>query len=128
MAQVRNPQDDVNLCWTILVQRDMSVSEFHSTGGRLRTKARIRFKKRERVQRQAGERIRETISGDQRRILALSIQEYSADEIARELALPPEYVAHFMSGIVERLTHDGIIPSTDWRHVIEWAKEEGVLE
>lgn len=79
------------------------------------------------MQRQAGERISETMSADQRRILALSVEQYEADEIARELALPPEYVRHFMTGLVQRLSHDGLIPSPDWRNVIKWAQEEGLL-
>lgn len=93
----------------------------------MRTKARIRYRKHERVQRQAGERIRETLSADQRRILALSLEGYEPVEIARELALPLEYVNHFMTGLVQRLTHDGLIPSPDWRNVIKWAQDEGLL-
>jgi len=93
----------------------------------LRTKARIRHRKLERIQRHAGDRIKETLSGDQRRILSLSVQEYEPTEIARELALPIEYVNSFMSGLVQRLSHEGLIPSPDWRNAILWAREEGVI-
>ena len=77
--------------------------------------------------RQANERIRETLSADQRRILALSQEGYERGEIARELALPPSYVAAFMTGLLQRLTHDGLIPSPDWPSVLKWAEGEGVL-
>jgi DNA-binding NarL/FixJ family response regulator len=93
----------------------------------LRTKARTRYKKQERIQRQANERILETLSADQRRILALSQQGYEAGEIARELALTPEYVSHFMTGLTQRLTHEHLIPSPDWRNVLAWAIDAGVL-
>ena len=93
----------------------------------MRTKARIRHKKQERLQRQANERIKETLSADQRRILALSQAEYAPGEIARELALTPEYVSHFMTGLVQRLTHEGLIPSPEWRNVLQWAAEENLL-
>ena len=93
----------------------------------MRTKARIRYRKQERIQRQAGERIKETLSGDQRRILALSVDEYEPTEIARELALPQEYVVHFMTGLVQRLSHEGLIPSPEWRNAIAWARDEGLL-
>lgn len=93
----------------------------------MRTKARIRYKKQERVQRQANDRISETLSADQRRILALSQEGYQPGEIARELALAPEYVNHFMSGLVQRLTHDGLIPSPEWRNVLLWAIEAEIL-
>ena len=93
----------------------------------MRTKARIRHRKQERIQRQAGDRIKETLSGDQRRILALDVDEYEPTEIARELALPEEYVINFMTGLVQRLSHEGLIPSPDWRNVIKWAQQEGVL-
>ena len=93
----------------------------------MRTKARIRHRKLERVQRQANERIRETLSADQRHILALSQNGYEVGEIARELALPPAYVASFMTGLLQRLTHDGLIPSPDWSNVLKWAEAEGVL-
>ena len=52
---------------------------------------------------------------------------YENGEIARELALAPEYVAHFTSGLVQRLTHDGLIPSPEWRNVLKWVQEEGIL-
>ena len=91
------------------------------------TKARIRNKKHERIHRQANERIQQTLTGDQRRILALSLAGYEAGEIARELALTPEYVAHFTSGLVQRLTHDGLIPSPEWRNALKWVEEEGIL-
>jgi DNA-binding NarL/FixJ family response regulator len=93
----------------------------------LRTKARIRYKKQERIQRQANDRILETLNSDQRRILALSQEGYEVTEIARELALTPQYVAHFTSGLVQRLTHDGLIPSPEWRNVLKWATTVGVL-
>jgi DNA-binding NarL/FixJ family response regulator len=93
----------------------------------LRTKARIRYKKQTRIQRQAGERIAETLSGDQRRVLALSVEGYEPTEIARELALPDEYVVHFMTGLVQRLSHEGLIPSPEWRNAVKWAQEEGLL-
>ncbi len=94
----------------------------------MRTKARIRHRKMERVVRQASERIRETLSADQRRILALSQDGYERGEIARELALPEAYVTSFMVGLLQRLTHDGLIPSPDWRSVLNWAEDEGVLQ
>ena len=93
----------------------------------MRTKARIRHRKMERVQRQANGRIRETLSADQRQILALSQAGYEAGEIARELALPAPYVTTFMTGLLQRLTHDGLIPSPEWRNVLKWAESEGVL-
>jgi len=93
----------------------------------LRTKARIRGRKLERIHRQAGERIKGTLSGDQRRILALSVEEYEPTEISRELALPEEYVVHFMTGLVQRLSHEGLIPSPEWRNAIKWAQDEGLL-
>jgi hypothetical protein len=90
----------------------------------LRTKARIQHRKHERIQRQANERIISTLSADQRRILALSQEGYEPGEIARELALPPEYVSHFMTGLVQRLTHEGLIPSPEWDNALHWAKAE----
>jgi hypothetical protein len=67
------------------------------------------------------------LSADQRRVLALSVEGYEPGEIARELALPQEYVYHFMTGLVQRLTHDGVIPSPDWGNVLKWARSEGLL-
>lgn len=93
----------------------------------MRTKARIRYKKQERIQRQANERIQQTLSADQRRILALSQEGYEPNEIARELALPPEYVGHFMSGLVQRLNHEGLIASPEWRNALRWAGTEGLI-
>jgi len=93
----------------------------------MRTKARIRHKKQERLQRQASERIRETLSADQRRVLSLSQEGYDPGEIARELALTPEYVVHFMTGLVQRLTSEGLIPSPEWRNALRWAAEVGLL-
>lgn len=93
----------------------------------MRTKARIRHKKQERIQRQANDRIIETLSADQRRILTLAQEEYSPTEIARELALDPEYVTHFMTGLVQRLTHEHLIPSPEWRNALLWAIEAGLL-
>lgn len=93
----------------------------------MRTKARVRFKKQERIQRQASERIVHTMSGDQRRVMELSVAGYQPGEIARELALSQEYVVHFMTGLVQRLTHDNLIPSPDWRNVLRWAAEEEII-
>lgn len=93
----------------------------------MRTKARIRYRRQERVQRQANGRISMTLNSDQRRILKLSQEGYAANEIARELALTPHYVSHFMNGLVQRLTHGGLIPSPDWRNVLKWADAEGLL-
>ena len=93
----------------------------------MRTKARIRYKKQERIQRQANERILETLSADHRRILALSQQGFEPTVIARELALTLEYVSDFMTGLVQRLTHDGLIPSPEWRNVLKWAAEADLL-
>ena len=93
----------------------------------MRTKARIRYKKQERIQRQANERICETLSADQRRILTLAHEGYAPNEIARELALETEYVTHFMTGLIQRLTHEGLIPSPEWRNVLRWAVEERLL-
>ena len=91
------------------------------------TKARIRYKKQIRVQRQANARVRETLNADQRKILILSKEGYETTEIARELALPTDYVYHFMSGLVQKLSHDGLIPSPDWRNVLRWAENETVF-
>jgi len=93
----------------------------------LRTRAIVRHRKQERILRQSNDRILETLSGDQRRILALSRDGYLPGEIARELALSPEYVSNFMTGLVQRLTHEGLIPSPDWRNVLLWAVGEGIL-
>jgi len=93
----------------------------------LRTKARVRYRKQERIQRQANARIIETLSGDQRRILALSQEGYTPGEIARELALAPTYVDHFMTGLVQRLTHEGLVPSPEWRNVLSWAIAQQIL-
>lgn len=93
----------------------------------MRTKARIRSKKHERVHRHATERLLQGMSADQRKIIRLAWEKYSVNEIARELALPLEYVEHFMSGLVQRLTHEGLIPSPDWRNVLKWADENGLL-
>lgn len=92
----------------------------------MRTKARIRHKKHERVQRQAAERIVEAMSADQRKVIRLAWAQYDAEEIARELALPEEYVWNFMSGLVQRLSHDGLIASPNWNNVLKWADEEGL--
>jgi DNA-binding NarL/FixJ family response regulator len=97
-------------------------------GGRLTTKARIRYKKQERIHRQANDRIQQTLTGDQRRILALSREGYEIGEIARELALRPEYVTHFTTGLVQRLTHDGLIPAPEWRNVLKWVEAENILD
>lgn len=93
----------------------------------MRTKARIRYKKHERVHRQATERLIEGMSADQRKIVRYAWEKYSPEEIARELALPLEYVEHFMTGLIQRLTHEGLIPSPDWRNVLKWADENGLL-
>jgi len=94
----------------------------------LRTKARVRFRKHERIHRQANARIISTLSADQRKVLRLSQEGYAENEIARELALPLPYVVHFMNGLVQRLTHEGLIPSPEWRCALSWAQEEGILE
>ena len=91
------------------------------------TKAIVRYRKQERIQRQANQRIADTLSGDQRRILLLSQEGYSPGEIARELALTTEYTLDFMTGLVQRLTHDGLIPSPEWGNVLHWAIQLGVL-
>lgn len=91
------------------------------------TKAIVRYRKQERIQRQANQRIADTLSGDQRRILRLSQQGYSSAEIARELALSADYTLHFMTGLVQRLTHDGLIPSPEWGNVLQWATLQGLL-
>ena len=93
----------------------------------MRTKARIRYKKQGRILRQSNDRILQTLSADQRRVLSLSQEGYQQNEIARELALPTEYVAHFMTGLVQRLTHEGVIPSPEWNNVLRWARTAGVL-
>jgi DNA-binding CsgD family transcriptional regulator len=93
----------------------------------LSTKAIVRYRKQERIQRQANQRIADTLSGDQRRILSLSQQGYSPAEIARELALNADYTLHFMTGLVQRLTHDGLIPSPEWGNVLQWATLHGLL-
>lgn len=93
----------------------------------MRTRARIRHKRQERVLRQASKRICETLSSDQRRILQLASVSYGDGEIARELALTPEYVAHFTNGLLQRLTHEQLIPSPEWRNVMKWAADEGLL-
>ena len=93
----------------------------------MRTKSRIRYKKQERIHRQSNERILETFSADHRRILALSQEGYSPEEVARELALPHEYVVHFMTGLIQRLSREGLIPSPDWRNVLKWATSESLL-
>ena len=82
---------------------------------------------RDQQPRVADERIRETLRADQRRILALSQEGYAPGEIARELALTPDYVQHFMTGLVQRLTHERLIPSPDWRNALRWAVQEGLL-
>ena len=67
------------------------------------------------------------MSSDQRRVLALSSEGYSSSEIARELALSGEYVSHFMNGLVQRLTHNGLIASPEWGNVLRWASDLGVF-
>ncbi len=91
------------------------------------TKAIVRYRKQERIHRQANQRIADTLSGDQRRILRLSQEGYSPNEIARELALSTDYTLHFMTGLVQRLTHDGLIPSPEWGNVLQWATQLGLL-
>lgn len=88
----------------------------------------MRFKKQERIQRQASERILTTLSGDQRRVLALSAEGYEPGEIARELALDADYVLTFMTGLIQRLMHDNVIPSPEWRNVLAWAASETLIE
>ena len=91
------------------------------------TKARIRYKRQERLQRQATDRIVVTLSADQRSVLSLSHTGYAPGEIARELALAPEYVTHFMRGLIQRLTQERLIPSPDWRNVLLWAEETDLI-
>ena len=93
----------------------------------MRTKARIRYRKQERILRHSNGRILETLSADQRRVLLLSKDGYEAGEIARELALPAAYVAHFMVGLTQRLTREKLIPSPDWNNALRWANREGIL-
>ena len=93
----------------------------------MRTRARIRFKKQERIQRHASNRVLHTLTWDQRKILALSAEEYTPGEIARELAMEPEYVSHFMFGMVQRLVQDRVIPSPEWRCVVDWAEQQGLI-
>ena len=69
-----------------------------------------------------------TLSGDQRRIITLSAEGYEPGEIARELALDSEYVYNFMTGLIQRLTHDCVIPSPEWRNVIAWASDEDLMD
>jgi len=94
----------------------------------LRTKARVRFKKQERNQRQAGERIIAALSGDQRRVIALSAEGYEPGEIARELALDVDYVNSFMTGLIQRLTHECVIASPEWRNVLVWASDRELID
>jgi DNA-binding CsgD family transcriptional regulator len=93
----------------------------------LSTKAIVRYRKQERIQRQANQRIADTLSGDQRRILRLSQEGYNPGEIARELALSADYTLDFMTGLVQRLTHDGLIPSPEWGNVLQWAVQLDLL-
>ena len=102
-------------------------ANFNATGDALRTKARIRYRKQERILRQSNARIQVTLSADQRRVLLLSQDGYQASEIARELALPAEYVSHFMTGLVQRLTQEKLIPSPEWNNALKWATQEGLL-
>jgi len=69
----------------------------------------------------------DTLSGDQKRVLLLSAKGYAPGEIARELALDADYVVHFMTGLIQRLTHDNVIPSPEWRNVIIWAQQSDAL-
>jgi DNA-binding NarL/FixJ family response regulator len=93
----------------------------------LRTKSRIRFKKLERVQRHASQRILHLLTWDQRKILMLAADGYTPGEIGRELAMEPDYVRDFMVGMVQKLVQDRVIPSPEWRCVLEWADQEGLL-
>lgn len=93
----------------------------------MRTKARVQFKKQERIQRQASERIFTALSGDQKRILLLSSQGYEPGEISRELALDIDYVIDFMTGLMQRLMHDNVIISPEWRNVIMWFKTDSII-
>lgn len=93
----------------------------------MRTRARIRHRRQERVLRQASDRIRESLTADQRRVLQLAAEGYEPGEVARELALEEAYVASFQRGLVERLTGEGIIPSPEWRNAMAWAEEQGLL-
>ncbi len=82
----------------------------------------------ERIHRQSNARIGGSLNSDQRHILELSRQGYSGTEIARELALPPPYVERFKTGLVQRLTHEGVIAAPTWANVLHWAGEQGFLE
>lgn len=93
----------------------------------MRTKARIRHRKMERQLRQISEQVRNGLTGDQRRILLLSAEGYGVSEIARELALSEDYVRHFAMGLLQKLSQGGLIPSTEWRHVLIWAEGVGIL-
>jgi DNA-binding NarL/FixJ family response regulator len=93
-------------------------------GAGVRTRARIRQKKHERVKRQASERVRSALSSDQRRILELSEEGYDPGEVARELALSADYVSHFMAGLIQKLSGEGLIPSPDWRNALLWYASE----
>jgi hypothetical protein len=33
-----------------------------------------------------------------------------------------------MTGLVQRLTHDGLIPSPEWGNVLQWATQLGLLD
>jgi hypothetical protein len=90
----------------------------------VRTRARIRYRKHERLRRQASERIRSSLNSDQRRILELSKSGYEPGEVARELALASDYVDHFMAGLTQRLSGEGLIASPDWRNVLLWFVSE----
>ncbi len=94
----------------------------------MRTRSRIRYRKLERIHRQASQRIARTLSSDQRKILVLAGEGYEISEIARELALPPEYVHTFFTGMIQRLTHDGLLPSPDRRNLLIWATETGIIQ
>ena len=81
----------------------------------------------ERIQRHASNRALHLLTYDQRKVLMLAADGYSPDEIARELAMQADYVRSFMVGMVQKLVQDRVIPSPEWRCVLDWADKEGLL-
>ncbi|MDE2206068.1 MAG: hypothetical protein KGK12_05445 [Armatimonadetes bacterium] len=87
----------------------------------MRTRSITRYRRQSRVQRQASERLAASLSHDQRRIIELAAADYAPGEIARELALETEFVSSFMTSLSQRLTQQGLIPSSESRHLLHWA-------
>ena len=94
----------------------------------MNTKAKIRYRKQERLVKQANERVRSCLTGDQRKIILLASRGYAAEEISRELALPVTYVDNFRNGMIQKLINDGLIPSPDWNNVVKWALAIDLIE